>query len=276
MTTIAAGLTWGEGLRWHDGSLWVSDTQGGGIWTDDGGEWHRLASAAQPNGLWFLPNGTLVGAVMRETRVGQWDGHTFQTYADLAGVAVGPLGDMVGDAQGGLYVDDVGFDMSKGETPVPGRLIYIGPDGQARVVLDDVSFPNGLALVDGGRTLVFAETFKQSLTACTVQQDGTLTDRRVFANLAELVGPEVLPDGICAASDGGVWVCTLAGHAVVLVGDDGVRRRVDVGDLFPIACALDEGAGRLYVTLADSKGLQLTEAMAQKSVTTTVGVFDLA
>jgi sugar lactone lactonase YvrE len=276
MTAIVTGLTWGEGLRWHDGSLWLSDTQGGGVWTDAGGKWHKLPSAAQPNGMWFLPGGTLVGAVMLETRVGQWNGRTFDTYADLAGVAVGPLGDMVGDAHGGLYVDDVGFNASKGEAPRPGRLVYIGPDRRVRVALEDVAFPNGLALVDDGRTLVLAETLTQSLTACTVQQDGTLTDRRVFADLADLVGPEARPDGICAASDGGVWVCTLGGHAVVLVGDDGVRKRFDVGELFPIACALDEGPGRLYVTMADSGGLPLMQALSQKSVTTTVEVFDLA
>jgi len=119
MSLYSDGLTWGEGPRWSDGALWASDPQKGGIWTDTGGTWTFTPLAAQSNGLWFLPDGRLAGAVMLENRVGLWDGAGFGSYADLSAVAVGPLGDMVGDRHGGLYVDDVGYAAHLGEQPRP-------------------------------------------------------------------------------------------------------------------------------------------------------------
>ncbi|MTD57285.1 SMP-30/gluconolactonase/LRE family protein [Amycolatopsis pithecellobii] len=273
MKTYARGLTWGEGPRFHHGALWVSDPQGGTIWTDSTGSWTASPQTSQPNGLWFLPDGRLTGAIIRERRVGVWDGSGFAEYADLKPVATGPLGDMVGDADGGLYVDDVGFAPHLGEKPRPGRIIYVAPDGTARIAADDVVFPNGLALIDGGRTLVVAETSAQRLVAYDVLGGGRLAGRRVFADLAELVGPEARPDGLCAAPDG-VWACTLTGKAVVLVTADGVRTVIGTDDASPIACCTD-GDSRLFVTLAHSDGRPVMDAVADKTVRTTVEVVDL-
>jgi sugar lactone lactonase YvrE len=253
--------------------LWVSDTQKGGIWTDSGGTWTFTPLAAQSNGLWFLPDGRLAGAIMRENRVGLWDGAGFGSYADLSTVAAGPLGDMVGDRHGGLYVDDVGYAAHLGEPPRPGRLIYVTPDGRATVAAEGVEFPNGLAVIDDGRTLVVAETWLQRLTAFTIGEDGQLTDRRVFADLAAAVHPEARPDGICAAAHG-VWVCTLTARTVALVDRSGqLAQMIGTGDGYPIACCLDT-AGRLFVTVAESGGIPVMEAVANKTVKTHVEVYE--
>jgi sugar lactone lactonase YvrE len=275
MNVYRGGLTWGEGPRWNDGALWVSDTQKGGIWTDSGGTWTFTPLAAQSNGLWFLPDGRLVGAIMREKRVGVWDGSGFGAYADLSAVAEGPLGDMVGDRHGGLYVDDVGYAAHLGEQPRPGRLIYVAPDGRATVAAEDVEFPNGLAIIDDGRTLVVAETWAQRLTAFTIGACGQLTDRRLFADLAAVVHPEARPDGICGAPHG-VWVCTLTAHAVALVDPFGALvQNISAGDGHPIACCLDT-AGRLFVTVAETGGIPFMEAVANKTVKTHVDVHEPA
>lgn len=275
MTLYAEGLTWGEGPRWHDDALWASDTQGGGIWTDQDREWRFTPLSSQSNGLWFLPDGRLVGAVMRERRVGLWDGSDFGSYAELSDVVSGPLGDMVGDSEGGLYVDDVGFAAHLGESPKPGRIIYVSPDGVAKVAAEGVRFPNGLALIDEGRTLVVAETWEQRLVAYSVRPGGVLEDRRLYADLKVVAGAEARPDGICADPAGaGVWACTLTGHTVVHVTDDGVRQTIDVAPASPIACATD-GKSRIFVTVADSGGLPVMQAVAAKSVSSRVEVFDV-
>jgi sugar lactone lactonase YvrE len=270
MSLYADGLTWGEGPRWNDGALWVSDTQKGGIWTDSAGAWTFTPLAAQPNGLWFLPGGRLVGAMMSENRVGLWDGAGFGPYADLSAVAAGPLGDMAGDRHGGLYVDDVGYAAHLGEQPRPGRLVYVSPDGRATVAAEGVEFPNGLAIIDDGRTLVVAETWAQRLTAFTIGAGGQLTGKRLFADLSTVVHPEARPDGICAAPDG-VWVCTLTAHTVALVGQSGLLAQISTGDGYPIACCLDP-AGRLLVTVAESGGIPVMKAVADKTVKTHVEV----
>jgi sugar lactone lactonase YvrE len=277
MSRYSDGLTLGEGPRWSDdGALWVSDPQKGGIWTDSGGTWAFTPLAAQSNGLWFLPDGRLVGAVMREKRVGLWDGVGFAAYADLSAVATGPLGDMVGDRHGGLYVDDVGYAAHLGEQPRPGRIIHVAPDGRATVAAEGVEFPNGLAIIDDGRTLVVAETWAQRLTAFTIGAGGQLTDRRLFADLATVVHPEARPDGICAAAHG-VWVCTLTAHAVALVDQSGrlIQPVISTGDGHPVACCLD-AAGRLFVTVAETGGVSVLEAVANKTLTSHIDVYEPA
>ena len=273
MSRYSDGLTLGEGPRWRDGALWVSDPQKGGIWTDSGGTWAFTPLTAQSNGLWFLPDGRLVGAVMREKRIGLWDGVGFGPYADLSAVAEGPLGDMVGDRHGGLYVDDVGYAAHLGERPRPGRLIQVAPDGRATVAAEDVEFPNGLAIIDDGRTLVVAETWAQRLTAFTIGAGGRLTDRRLFADLAAVVHPEARPDGICAAAHG-VWVCTLMARTVALVDRSGrLVKTIGTGDGQPVACCLDT-AGRLFVTVAETGGIPVLEAVANKTLRSHIDVYE--
>src|SRR5690349_7501873 len=101
----AQGMRWGEGPRWHDGALWLSDTQGSKLWTDASGTWESTDLESPSNGLAFLPDGRLVAAMMREPRIGVWNGGSFDTYAELP--TRGPFGDMTVDAAGNLYVDDV-------------------------------------------------------------------------------------------------------------------------------------------------------------------------
>lgn len=271
MKPYAAGMSWGEGPRWHDGALWLSDTQGSKLWTDQGGRWTATELESPSNGLWFLPDGRLAAAMMHEKRVGVWTGERFAAYADLSGLATGPLGDLVGDRHGNLYVDDVGF--APGEPPRPGRLLRIATDGSATVAAEDVEFPNGLAFADDGRTLLVAETGAQRLTAFTVRADGTLRDRRRYADIAGLVSRDARPDGIWPTPRG-VWVATTTGHAVALVRENTLIAAIGTGAAFPTACCGD-GGNRLFVTLADTGGRPLLEALAAKAVQATVAVVDL-
>jgi sugar lactone lactonase YvrE len=73
------------------------------------------------------------------------------------------------------------------------------------------------------------------LTAFTIAADGSLVDRRRFAQLAGLV-----PDGICLDESGAVWVASPISHAVVRVAEGGVElERVDIDpDRQPFACML--------------------------------------
>ena len=273
MKIYASGMTFGEGLRWHDGALWMSDPQSSTLWTDASGTWMRTNLPSTANGLWFLPNGSLVAAMRHERRIGIWRGDRFEPYADLGDLAEGPLGDVAGDEHGNLYIDDVAYNF--GEEPRPGRILLVSPDRSVSVAAHDVAFPNGLAFVDGGRTLVVAETFAKRLVAFSVGDDGSLSDKRPYADLAELVGEDVLPDGMWPDPGGGVWVATLTGNVVVLLRGDKVIATLDTDHKLPISCCLDDDGARLFVTVADTSGQTLHGAIEQKKLTTEVAVFDL-
>lgn len=104
--------------------------------------------------------------------------------------------------------------------------------------------------MDGGGTLVVAETFAARLTAFTIGPGGELTDRRTWFDLRAELGEGFRPDGACAATDGSVWVATTSGNAFVRVADGVLVDRIDV-DGFAIACCL--GAGdELVLTTATS------------------------
>lgn len=274
MREYATGMAWGEGPRWHDGALWLSDTQGARLWTDSSGVWHSVSLNSPSNGLWFLPDGRLTGALMHERRIGEWDGRQWRTYADLASLGAGPLGDMTGDSGGSLYVDDVTFQAAAGEAPVPGRIILVRPDRSASAAAEDVEFPNGLALIDDGRTLVVAQTAARCLTAFDVLADGTLGARRLYADLAALVGPDAHPDGIWPAARG-VWVAATSAQAIVRVGEGELYETVSTVPLLPIACCL-RGDGALIATVADTRGAPLIEAVKARMVTTSAVLIDLA
>jgi sugar lactone lactonase YvrE len=272
VNVYAEGMIYGEGPRWHEGSLWLSDTQGSRLWTDASGEWTPIDVASATNGLWFLPTGELVAAMMHERRIGVWTGSEFATYCDLSHVALGPLGDLTGDSAGNLYVDDVGYAHGRDE-PRSGQIIRVARDRSATVVTDDVQFPNGLAVVENGTKLVVAETWAQRLVAYSIGPDGGLGDRRLEAELTEIVGKDARPDGIWATPEG-IWVSTLTAHQVVLLKGDRLLRSFDVGTRLPVACCVDDGS-RLLVTASDTAGLSLGDAITQHRLSTAVLVFDL-
>jgi sugar lactone lactonase YvrE len=72
------------------------------------------------------------------------------------------------------------------------------------------------------------------LTAFTIGADGSLSDRRIFAD--GLDGP---PDGIALDAEGGVWTSmTLANQFERIVEGGTVTDRIDMGDRTAIACTL--------------------------------------
>lgn len=274
MKLYASGMMWGEGPRWHNGALWLSDTQGGKLWTDANGVWTAHETRSVSNGLWFLPDGRLVGAMMNEQRIGLWNGSGWEAFVDLSHLNPGPLGDMVGDARGNLYVDDVAYSLPKGEAPRPGRLLFVGRDGTARVAAENLDFPNGLAFQDEGKTLVVAESGGERLCCFSVDEEGGLHDKRLYADLTALLARPIKPDGICATKNG-IWVATLENNAVCLIRDGQVLTSLSVGHLCPIACCVDDAESRLFVTAVDTGRQPLMDAVRSRNISTSVVAFDL-
>ncbi len=196
---LLSGLRFGEGPRWRDGLLWFSDFYRRGVYTVDesGVESLVVEVPGQPSGLGWLPDGSLLIVSMTNRQVLRWDGSTLSFYADVSDIATFHANDMIVDASGRAYVGNFGFDLHAAmlEREVPEiladnsagntSLIRVDPDGSVHEAADDVRFPNGMVLLDGGRTLVVAETLRLQLTAfdvaegwIAVQSAGMGIDRR--------------------------------------------------------------------------------------------------
>jgi sugar lactone lactonase YvrE len=99
-----------------------------------------------------------------------------------------------------------------------------------------------------GRLLVIGESFGGRMTAFDVADDGTLSGRRVWAQLEG-----VFPDGCCLDAEGCIWVANAGGSECVRVAEGGeVLDRVLTGR-GSFACMLG-GADRrtLYCLTAPS------------------------
>jgi sugar lactone lactonase YvrE len=251
---LLGGLGFAEGPRWHDGRLWFSDMGAArvvGVDLDGRAE-VVLEVPTRPSGLGWLPDGRLLVVSMRDRRVLRLepDGEVV-VHADLADLASFDCNDMVVDGLGRAYVGNAGFDLSARPLEVrAAEVVLVTPDGEARVVDDEVVFPNGSVVTPDGSTLVVAETFGQCLTAFTIAEDGSLTDRRTFASLRG-----TSPDGICLDAEGAVWVADANGSACLRVREGGeVVDRVDTGRGC-FACMLG-GADRRTLFLMTAEGFE--------------------
>ena len=228
LTTLAAGFCFGEGPRWFEGLLWFSDMLGEAVHTVNlRGDLTTLSlSGHKPSGLGFRPDGTLLIASTGNRQVLRYDGDTVALVADLSDLVPADLGDMVVDDAGRAYI---GSQAREG-----GVIARIDPDGSATVVAENLDFPNGMVITPDRETLIVAESIGRRLSAFSIGADGSLSDRRPFAD--GLDGP---PDGICLDADGGVWVAmTLAHQFDRIIQGGNVTDRIEMGDRTAIACAL--------------------------------------
>jgi sugar lactone lactonase YvrE len=210
------GMKFTESPRWHDGKLWFLDIHDKRIKTADLGG--RLETALElpflPNALGFRGDGSLLFGDALQRQIYRWDGTTLQPLADLGGMTTFCLSDGIVDAQGRMYVGDIGYNFfDRTLEPVDTCVIAcVEPDGRARVVADGLHFPNGMVITPDGRTLIVGETMGHRLTAFDIQADGSLGNRRVFAQLPE----DVSPDGIALDAEGAVWLANPEGKYGVL------------------------------------------------------------
>ena len=249
--TVLDDLVFGEGPRWHDDRLWFSDMHDHRVvaTTVDGDATTVVeVTDDEPSGLGWLPDGRLLVVAMETQRLlrVEADG-TIAVHADLSSAARGSLNDMIVAADGTAYLGDMGVRIHDlGAERRAGQTFRVAPDGSWECAADDLQSPNGHILTDDGRTLIVAESGGMRLTAFTVREDGTLTDRRTYAALTPERDdvPVAPPDGICLDAEGAVWVADPIGARVFRVREGGeVTDSMAFHDVIPVACVLG-GADR--------------------------------
>ncbi len=258
---LAQDLHFPESPRWHAGRLWFSDFYA-----------HAVKSVAlsgdlrtefeiddQPSGLGWTPDGAMliVSMIKRSVLIRRADG-SIALHSDLGQIAAFHCNDMVADARGGAYVGNFGFDLNaaiaaRGTEAVlaehpTASLAYVSPDGSARVVAEDLHFPNGCVIFPDHQTLVVAETLSGTLTAFDIEQNGNLSNRRIWAS----TWPRV-PDGIALDQEGAIWIANpLAPECVRISAGGAVLDRLETRQPC-FACALGGEDGRtLFVLTAES------------------------
>ena len=265
-TRVIDGYGFCEAPRWHRGALWFVDFFSKGVYRMDAD--HRVTQVATvpgtPGGLGFLPDGTplVVSQNDRKLMTIGADG-ALSDYADLSAFARGCANELLVDGQGRAYVGHHGFDFLGGGELKPASLILVTPGREPREVAGDLIFPNGTAITEDGKTLIVAESFAMRLTAFDVQPDGSLANRRVWAEI-----PGYTPDGICLDRDGAVWAGSpLAGAFIRVLPGGRVTHRVPTGSRWAVACVLG-GADRrtLYAITAQTSLTQMPKGVSSAAI----------
>ena len=256
---IVSGLGFPESVRWHDGALWYADWAAGTVF--------RLGSDLTPRAvaqrvsfplcfdLLPTPAGPrpLLVSTPDQAVLLAADGGEPTRYASLAGISDHPWNEIVLAADGSAYVNNIGFAYDGGVDPSRagpvGFVVLVRPDGTVERVADGLEFPNGMALIDDGRTLLVAESWGSRLTAYTLADDGRLTGPRVWADT-----PGLHPDGIDAHDDATVSLADVGTRCCVRVAAGGAI--LDRAELPRPAfdCVIGDLTGRgptLYVAVND-------------------------
>jgi sugar lactone lactonase YvrE len=246
------GFGMGESPRWHEGRLWFSswgsneivavDLEGNSEVIGEGGGGSGWAVNWLRDGRMLVTGSQLLRVEPDGSRV---------RHADLRHISPYGWSEITVDGRGNAYVNSLNFDFADfgevlGSGKAPGKIALVTADGTAREVADGLAFPNGMAVTPDNRTLIVAESFAAQLTAFDIAADGSLSNRRLWA--------DVTGDGICIDAEGAVWCSAVGGEggSVVLRVREGgeVVDRIEV-DRPCYACMLGGQDGKtLFMVVA--------------------------
>lgn len=240
-TVLLDGLRFPEGPRWHENRLWFSDMHDHKVMAVglDGRAETIVEVPQQPSGLGWTRAGQLLVVSMLDRRLLRLEGGRLVEVADLSHLAACHCNDMVVDAAGRAYVGNFGFDLHvEGFEFRHAEIILVEPDGRARVVADELSFPNGTVITPDGKTLIVGESFAARFSAYDIEPDGSLANRREWAKCETGT-----PDGICLDAEGAVWYASPVSNECVRIAEGGrILDRVPVTN--QAFCCMLGGADR--------------------------------
>jgi sugar lactone lactonase YvrE len=227
---LREGLGFGEGPRWHDGRLWFSDFYRHGIFSvnEDASEVRlEYDVPMQPSGMGWLPNADLLFVSMIDQKVMRVHDGAISLFADIAPYCTFWANDMIVSTSGVSYVGSFGLDLDAvlrdigaeglmAMDPPTTNLVVLSSEGEVLQVVPDLFFPNGTVITPDGATLIIGETLAFRLSAFDVNADGTLSNRRVFAQM-----DYVATDGMCLDDDGQIWLANALTNKCLRVKEGG-------------------------------------------------------
>lgn len=275
---LLEGFGMGESPRWHEGRLWFSSWGTNEIIALSLDGTTEVMGPGGGGAGWavdWLPDGRML-VTGPELLVVEPDGSRVP-YGDLREACPHGVSEIVVDRRGNVYVDSLGFDFADFEQVMasgtaPGTIALVTPDGTARVGADGLAFPNGMVVTPDGSTLVVAESFARRLTAFDIGPDGSLSGRRMWA--------DVTGDGICLDAEGAIWTSEVGageGGSCLRVREGGeVLERIELDRPCYAAMLGGEDGRTLFMVLAKWFGpermAELVAARTGRIVTARVDV----
>lgn len=206
------GAPLGEGPVWvqRDPALWFTDIKSHRI--------HRFDPATEVKTSWEAPDqvgfalpiaggGFVAGLKTGLARFDERSGSFTPLVDPEPALPDNRLNDGTVDLQGRLWFGT----MDDHETAETGTIWRLGADGSCVAESPNYSITNGPALSPDGRTLYHTDTLGGFIYACDVADDGSLSNRRLFATIPNEEG---YPDGPTVDAEGCVWTGLYKGWEV--------------------------------------------------------------
>jgi len=274
---LAEGFGWAEGPIWvrSGGYLLFTDVPGNKMWkwsekgglekfldpsgaTDPDPEVWREAGA---NGLAILDDKTILLADTGNRAIQKLDLAT-KTKTPVAtrfdGKKFSSPNDVTRTKSGVLFFTDPPYGFKKFDDAPEKEIAFngvyrMGADGAVSVVEQELHRPNGVALSPDDSVLYVAqsEPGKAIIMAYSLDKDGNVTGKKLFADLTDLMSREApgLPDGLTVAADGTIF--TTGPGGVIVLSKDGKRLgRISNGKA-TANCKFGDDGRTLYLTSHD-------------------------
>jgi D-xylonolactonase len=214
METLAFGYGLVEAPRVDEQDrLYFSDVLGGGVYrrSPDGTIETIVPKRRGVGGMALHADG---GVVVSGKNVAHVRDGVTRVLLEVEG-ALG-FNDLTTDAAGRVYVGSLRSNAFNEGPRVPGECWRIDGEGRAIAVYKPIEFANGIGFSPEGKTLYHSNYSEAYILAHDIADDGTGTNRRVFARM-----PRGNPDGLAVDETGAVWVTLGGGGAVARFAPSG-------------------------------------------------------
>lgn len=221
---LASGFNWSEGPVWKNGRILFSDVPENTVFGWAEGD-QAASVVLKPsgnlsgdggqgsNGLAVDSGGNLVLCQHGERRVARLekDG-SFTVLADrYEGKRFNSPNDLVIARNGTVFFTDPPYGMKKGEQPEAAYhgIYSISREGKVKLLIDDIRWPNGIALSPDEKQIYIAVSDKDDtrIMAYDLSQDGSVSNGRVLFNAQKLKSAERKGgcDGLKLDQQGNLW-----------------------------------------------------------------------
>jgi gluconolactonase len=223
LTAVATGFGFTEGPVWDAaGFLYVSDETQNKIYrVHPDGSKESVIALGDPDGNTFDRRKRLIdcASVLRAIILVDPNGQ-YKTLAErFEGKRFNSPNDVVVGPDGALYFTDPTLDLVAGQKQeIPFQGVYrLGDNGDVRLLIKDMSQPNGLAFSPDGKKLYVDDSEQKNIRVFDFSAPATVANERVFGDEKEEGG---VPDGIRVDEAGnlfvvgpkGIWVWDAHGH----------------------------------------------------------------
>jgi len=184
------------------------------VWSISGALSTFRENSGGANGLCFDAEGNLYVCEGGNRRIVKIDpqGNVTVLADNYKGKKLNSPNDLWRDAKGGIYFTDPRYGQKRDDMELAGEYVFYLPPqgGELLCVIDDMVRPNGVIGTADGKTLYVADQGGRKTYAYTVNDDGTLSDKKLFASMGS--------DGVTLDERGNVY---LTGAGVTVFDSDG-------------------------------------------------------